>query len=722
MDLELLETGNGGDLVKKVRDLSVISGFQNMAYLALFGGNPNHSTPVNRLSNTQDFSWWGNNLLFKEKPEFQFNSLTESVLMNVALNSSGAAKIEQAVKKDLEFMKKFADLTISVSILSDTRCEISVKINQPENEQNKDFVFVWDSTQKELPSSEKRIIVKLFAPSNFVFSNILDTSFSVSATSNSGSLEYGFEWEVSDDSDFNNIVFSGSTGINTPSFNVTGAIADTTYYVRIRAYGETVSTWLEGSTKTLFAFTFSSKATAAAVFAISITYGGADTPKWIMPNAVTVNSASVSAVGSTYGFNSTSKSVKLLISDKTAITAFVGTSTSKLDGALNFSTFVGATFSNINMGSTGTVTSINASVINYTNGFTISAQSHPVVTLVTNISSTAIVGTINMLNGDVTAWNRGNLVFTNSTIDFTNCALSSFTLTASDTFTKLALAGNSLTTLANLSSVDFTSATSYLDLSSNTSLNFTLPSSISGKFQELRFTNCSKTGTIDLDAYDYAATSFIRISNNSGITSITYPIMTTGSIREIDVSFLSLTGYQDISGIIGNAGIINVFMNNNSGLTGVSDLANDGTCYRGFTSLSNCNLTGSLNWSSYLFIGGAAIDIDLSVNPLLTSLTLNTVTPALRSLKVNGCALTTFNVSLIGSGALDRTSASFNIQNNGASAAQVATYLANLNTISGSGFTRSSNMAGTNAAPTGGSGNADYLALVGKGWVITITP
>ena len=37
MDLKLIETGNGGDLVKLGDNLELINGFQNMPYLAKIG-------------------------------------------------------------------------------------------------------------------------------------------------------------------------------------------------------------------------------------------------------------------------------------------------------------------------------------------------------------------------------------------------------------------------------------------------------------------------------------------------------------------------------------------------------------------------------------------------------------------------------------------------------------------------------------------------------------
>ena len=163
MDLELIETGNGGDLVKKSKDLNVINGFQNMPYLGMFGGNPGFATPVDRPENSQAFDWWGNNLLLKNDENTQFNSLTEEVLTKVALNSSGAALIEQSIKEDLKFMNEFANVDISVSIISDDRIAIGIVLIEPDNEQNKASVFIWNSTNEELSViPEEDDVQKLF--------------------------------------------------------------------------------------------------------------------------------------------------------------------------------------------------------------------------------------------------------------------------------------------------------------------------------------------------------------------------------------------------------------------------------------------------------------------------------------------------------------------------------------------------------------------------------
>lgn len=154
MDLELREIGSGGDIVKTAKDVSVIYGLQNMPYLALFGGNVEASTPIRRLVNEQAFDFWGNSLLLVDSPAMQYNSLTERTLHEVALTSAGRLRIEQAVFNDLAFMKAFAKIAVSVAIIATDKVRIGVKITQPDNLEEKVFIFIWDATKKELIDKE----------------------------------------------------------------------------------------------------------------------------------------------------------------------------------------------------------------------------------------------------------------------------------------------------------------------------------------------------------------------------------------------------------------------------------------------------------------------------------------------------------------------------------------------------------------------------------------
>ncbi len=148
MDSLILETYNGGDLNRVGNDIAIAYGFENMPYIAMFGGNPAQSTPVQRVPGEQNFDWFGN--VFESNPVLQTNSLTERTLRSVALNSAGRITIEQAVNADLEFMRSFATVNVVVSIISDDRVQIDIAIIELTNLQNTNLRFIWDSSRQAL--------------------------------------------------------------------------------------------------------------------------------------------------------------------------------------------------------------------------------------------------------------------------------------------------------------------------------------------------------------------------------------------------------------------------------------------------------------------------------------------------------------------------------------------------------------------------------------------
>lgn len=150
MDLELKETFDGGDFVMKRNDVSVIEGFGNMPYIGLFGGNPGFNTPRSKPRSQQSFDFWGNNVFANNNLTLQFNSNTEHALNTTPLTSNGRILIEQAVKKDLQFMRPFARVGVSVTISGIDRVILAVRIIQPDNLEQRDFIYIWDATKKEL--------------------------------------------------------------------------------------------------------------------------------------------------------------------------------------------------------------------------------------------------------------------------------------------------------------------------------------------------------------------------------------------------------------------------------------------------------------------------------------------------------------------------------------------------------------------------------------------
>lgn len=149
VDLRLIENKDGGDCVLNGNDLEMISGFQNMPYIGMFGGNVEQST-LGPKTTEETFDFWGNFLFHPTEQPIWFNSKTELLLKSVALTSSGRIQIQEQVKKDISFMELFSQITVSVSLITVDKVQISIKIQEPNNLQSTDLIYIWDATQQEL--------------------------------------------------------------------------------------------------------------------------------------------------------------------------------------------------------------------------------------------------------------------------------------------------------------------------------------------------------------------------------------------------------------------------------------------------------------------------------------------------------------------------------------------------------------------------------------------
>lgn len=144
IDLRIVETGNGGDLALLGNDFAKANSFENMVYLAMFGGNVGFSTPKRRANDEQAFDYWANSLLFADSPELQFNSETEKALGEISFTSNGRQILEQAIKTDLKFMQPYANVSVNVTILTFTDLQMKIDIIKPDNKIEKQFIFIWD--------------------------------------------------------------------------------------------------------------------------------------------------------------------------------------------------------------------------------------------------------------------------------------------------------------------------------------------------------------------------------------------------------------------------------------------------------------------------------------------------------------------------------------------------------------------------------------------------
>jgi len=156
MDLLVIETGNGGDIVLNGNDLVTINGFENMPYIGMFGGNVEQSTTQNQtiIAGEQQFDWWGNSLLMFNNPIIQYNSTLERILKTISITSSARETIKRAVMEDLRFFQSIGRLTVDVSITGIDRIHILIRIQQPNNVTLNEFLYIWNSTNEELSMPE----------------------------------------------------------------------------------------------------------------------------------------------------------------------------------------------------------------------------------------------------------------------------------------------------------------------------------------------------------------------------------------------------------------------------------------------------------------------------------------------------------------------------------------------------------------------------------------
>lgn len=158
-DILIIETGTGGDVTLLGNDLASVQGLQNMPYLAWFGGNVGYTTANNRPENTEVFDFWGNFLNESANPQTWFNSLLENALKNTAITPQGIREIETAARKDLDFMRGFATVSVSVSAPAIDRVKIDVILRQIETNEEDIFSYIWAATENELISPQSYEVI-----------------------------------------------------------------------------------------------------------------------------------------------------------------------------------------------------------------------------------------------------------------------------------------------------------------------------------------------------------------------------------------------------------------------------------------------------------------------------------------------------------------------------------------------------------------------------------
>lgn len=149
MELKVVESFDGGDLVIKANDLEGTDSVLNQPYMALFGGNVEQSTEDVSEDGQERKDFWGNSLLLNNSLNNQFNSYFERELQRVSLTSSGIAALEAAAKKDLEYMSELSKVTVNISLQSESRIKIQIHLQELEGLSDQIFVYLWSQTKLE---------------------------------------------------------------------------------------------------------------------------------------------------------------------------------------------------------------------------------------------------------------------------------------------------------------------------------------------------------------------------------------------------------------------------------------------------------------------------------------------------------------------------------------------------------------------------------------------
>lgn len=149
-DINLHESGSGGEMAIVSNDLLLGEVLYNQIYLSLFGGNIEANTTGNEIISEIRQDWWGNPLFYSENGSKQFNSNTERAILNNALNSSGRLNIINAISTDLEYLNSVINYSIDVSFPKINTILITIKFTRKGDLEDKILQMVYDNAKNEL--------------------------------------------------------------------------------------------------------------------------------------------------------------------------------------------------------------------------------------------------------------------------------------------------------------------------------------------------------------------------------------------------------------------------------------------------------------------------------------------------------------------------------------------------------------------------------------------
>jgi hypothetical protein len=340
------------------------------------------------------------------------------------------------------------------------------------------------------------------------------------------------------------------------------------------------------------------------------------------------------------------------------------------------------------------------------------------ITLV-DFNADNIVGELNVSNtafASVATWNLYN-----------NSSLTSVIFPSVISATVAGIYLHSTGIIGTLDLSKFTSFTSsavlYLHTIS-TLTGITWASSITGTFSRIYIYSTGYVGVLDLSKFSsFTNSAALLLYSNMALTGITWASSITGTFSDIHIYSTGYVGVLDLSKFSSFTNSAVLSLQSNSAVTNI----NWATTITGTFStiyLHANNITGTLDLSKFSSFTTSAT-VYLNANPLMTNINwATTIAGTIKVLFIYGnTSLGYTDLTKLNNTAI--AALSWDLRNNGWSAAIVNQILANIDSISAAGFTgRVVNVGGTNTDPDTTSGGYNGVAarnsLIAKGFTVTI--
>ena len=149
-DINLYESGNGGEMSIVANDLLISETLFQQVYLALFGGNVEAVTRGDEVIGQERFDYWANSLFFADNPTRQCNSETEKFITNMPFTTSNRLKLIEYVKSDLSYLSFLINYSVDVAFESSNRVVIIVNFTEKGSQEDKLLQLVYDNAKNEV--------------------------------------------------------------------------------------------------------------------------------------------------------------------------------------------------------------------------------------------------------------------------------------------------------------------------------------------------------------------------------------------------------------------------------------------------------------------------------------------------------------------------------------------------------------------------------------------